>query len=150
MINRILSYRSWQFCFVFGVDWTCMINQVVVLSSLHHKPSLIESILKVQFHFQCRVDLYHRSRPCPVLPSWKIAHYLISLDCSISYSVKITLAWLVTSMYYLLFVIDPTLPDWSWQFRSDFGIDRTCMISHVVVLFGLLHRLYLFESVIIV
>lgn len=113
VINHILFYWSWKFSFVFSVDCTCIFSHVIVLSSLFHRPYPIGSILKVQFRFQCRVDLYQRSHPCLVSSLSKTTHCPIGLHCSISYSMEITLVQLVTSLSYLLFVIDPILSDQS-------------------------------------
>ena len=67
----------------------------------------------------------------------------IGLDSSISYSVKMTLVWLIMSLSYQLLVIDRILYGNSWLFSSVFGVDRTYTISHVVVLFGFCLRPYL-------
>lgn len=112
VINCILSNRTWQFCFYFNIDWTCMISHIVFLSCLHHK-----------------------------------THFLIGLDTSVSYFSEITFIRSVTSLSFLAFVIDRILFDRSWQFNSDFHVDHTCMISHVVVLAHLHHRLHTVRSI---
>ena len=46
------------------------------------------------------------------------------------------------SLSWLLFVIDHILPNQLKQFSFDFDLDRTCTISHVIVLSSILCRSY--------
>ena len=128
VIYHILSNWSCQFNFHFHRDHTCMMIPVVVLSSLHHRSFLVESVMKIQICFQLIVDLYDRSRRCPISSLSQIAHYAISLDNSISYFAEITLILSVTSSSCLIFVID-----------------YTYTISHVFALYSLLHKPYPIE-----
>lgn len=59
VIDHILSHWSWQFSFDFGVGHNYMISDVIALSSIHHRPYYIGSIMTVQFHFRCKVDMYN-------------------------------------------------------------------------------------------
>ena len=106
--------------------------------------------MKFLFHFWCKPDLYDRSRRCPIVFSSLSAHCPIGHESSISYYLEITPAWLITLLSCHLFVIYRILSDWSWQFSSDFSVERTYMITHIIILSGLHHRPYLIGLVMIV
>ena len=74
-------------------------------------------------------------------------HFLIGLHNSV---IKITLVRSVMSLSSLLFVINCIVSYWSWQFSSNFIIDCTCMVSHILVLAGLHHKLCPIRSVIVI
>ena len=63
--EHILSDGSWKFSFVFDVKQSYMIDHVVVLYGLHHRLHLIQSVMRVLFHFWCRLHLYDWSHHCP-------------------------------------------------------------------------------------
>ena len=65
VIDHTLSFGSWMFSSNFNIDRTYRINCIVLLYGLHHRPYPIRSIILVQFHFQCRFNLYDRSRRWP-------------------------------------------------------------------------------------
>ena len=50
-------------------------------------------------------------------------------------------------MSYLVFFIVTTQFDRSWHFHIIFGVDYTYMIDHVIVLFGIRHKLHPIQSV---
>lgn len=77
-------------------------------------------------------------------------HFLIGLHNSIMYSAKITLVRSIMSLSSLLFMINRIVSYWSWQYSSDFIIDCTCMVSHIIVLVGLHHKPCPIGSVIVV
>ena len=74
-------------------------------------------------------------------------NFLIGLHNSV---IKITLVRSVMSLSSLLFVINCIVSYWSWQFSSNFIIDCTCMVSHILVLAGLHHKPCPIRSVIVV
>ena len=147
MIDCILSDRSWQFIFAFIVDRICTISHIIVLSGVHHRLYILGLVMTVQFHFWHWVDLNNQSRRCPISPSSLTGHYPIGLDSSILYFTEITLVRWVTLLFYLLFVVNRILFYRLWQFNSNFTLDRTCAITHVIVLSDLRHRLYPVRSI---
>lgn len=123
-----------------------MISHVVVMFGLLHILYLVESVIIVQFCFWIRVDPYDQSRCCLASFSSWIAHCLFSLDSLISYSVKNKPLRSVMLLSCLVFVINHILSYRSGQFNSNFSVDRTCTISHIVVLFDLHHRPNIWSS----
>ena len=67
MISHVVGHDS--LVLNFGVDYTCMISHVIVLSKLHHGPYHVGLVMIVQFHFRQTADLYDRSHPCPISSS---------------------------------------------------------------------------------
>ena len=61
-------------------------------------------------------------------------------DYSAPFSTQNAPIWSITLLSYLIFTIGHSLFNWVWQFNSVFGIDRTSMIVHVVVLLEVIDR----------
>ena len=70
----------------FGVDCTCIICQVVVISSFCQRLHPILQVLTVQYHFLRRLHLYNRSCCCLVWFSSQTTFGLISHNSSVSFS----------------------------------------------------------------
>ena len=120
VIDWILCDWSWQFIFNFVVECTYTISHVIILFGLFHRP------------YPVGANLYDRSRHYPISSLSWTARCLICLDSLVLYSTKITLVQLVTSLSCLLFVINRILFDRLWHFCSDFSVDHSCTISHVL------------------
>lgn len=86
--------------------------------------------------------MYDRSHHCFVYFSSQIACCSIGHDSLVPISTWTTPVQSISSLSCLVFIMDHTLLDQSWKFTFDFDIDRTCMISLVVVLYHFHHKLY--------
>lgn len=163
IIDWILSNQTWQFKFIFDVEWTYTIGNVIVLSCFYHIPHTIRSDLIVQYHIQWISHLYDRSHRCFVYFLWYITSYPINYDFRVDNTCKINHIVVLSSIRYrrylvqsvtllscLVLLINHTLSNWSWQFSAVFYIEHTCMTGHVIVLSGFRDKLLLLWSIMIV
>lgn len=150
VIEHILPDRSRWFSFNFSVHCTSTIIHFVVLFGHRHKLYPVRLVMVIQFLFRSRVESYDRSHRSLVSSLLEIAHYSIGLNNSALYSTEITLIHSITLLSYLLFMMGHILSNFFWKFSSNFDENDTCMISHIVVLFSLSHKLYPINSVITV
>lgn len=96
-----------------------------------------------QLSFNFGVDLIYTIRHVVILSGFRHSQHLIR-------SITITQFCFQHRPYlynksclpYLVFIKIGTWYDWSQKFSSIFGIDRTCMIGHFVILSGFLWRRY--------
>lgn len=58
--------------------------------------------------------------------------------------------WSITSLSYIVIVIDRTMLNWTRQFSFVFDVERTCMMGHVVVLSRLYHKMHTIRSILTV
>ena len=148
--NCTWSNMSRHFSFNFGLDHTYRISYVVDLFGLHHISYLIQLVTVAQFHFRCRLHLYDQSYTCSI---WFSSHSTldpISHDSFILFSTQIVPIQTVTSLSYLVFVTYYNRSDRSRQFSIISGVERTCTISHVVVLSSFYYRSHPVKQVSIV
>ena len=128
------SNHSQKLSFIFSVDHTYTIGHIIVLSSFHQIPHSIWLVTTVQYHFRHRLHLSYWSCCCPLWFSSDITPDSISHGGSLLVSTYTTFVWSVTSLSYLVFIIDHTQSDRYWQFSFDFGVDQTYTIGHVIIL----------------
>lgn len=132
MIDCILVDWLLHFSFDFSVIHNYMISHIVVLFGFRHNLYHVELDITVQFCFQHRANPYDQSHCCPISSSSQTTHCTIGLDSSLSYSAEITPIRSITLLSCLLFMMHLILSYPLLQFSSDFGVDRTYMINHVV------------------
>ena len=130
--------RSWQLnFFFFVVDHICTISHVVVLSSFCLSQHLVQSIKEIQYRFRCRSHLYNRSHCYHVLFSSKMTPSSVGTNSLILVLTQTKPIQSVTSLFLLVFVTDRVPSNQSQLLSFVFSVDHICMISHIVVLFGL-------------
>lgn len=140
----------WQLNFIVGIECTCIIDHIIVLSSLRHIPHLIRSIMKGKFYFWCRLHLYDCSHHCHIQFSSQIAPGPIDHDNLVLLSVYNVPIQSVMSMFYLVLIVDRTQFDRSRQFNFYFGADYIYRIGHAAILFTFCHRLHMVKQVSII
>ena len=71
----------------------------------------------------------------------------IDHDSSVSFLAYNTLVRSTILLFYLVFIINHTLSNRSWQFNFYFDVDQTYMIEHIIVFSDFRHKLYLIQLV---
>lgn len=116
----------------FGIDHTCTIGHIVILSSSHHRPYPVRQVPIIQFCFRHRSDLCDPSHQCIVWFLLKTVPYLISHNSSVSFFMQTCSIRSITQLAYLFFVTIDTRFDRSRQFSMVFYVDHTYIIGHVL------------------
>ena len=150
IIDCTRSDRSLQFNIVFGIDRTCTICHIIVLSGFFHRVHHVQLVTTVHYHFRHRPHLYDRSRHCPIWFSSHIAPDQINIDSLVLILVYTKFIWSFMLLSQLVFIIDHTRSNWSWHFSFVFSVDHICKIIHIVSLSGFCHTQHLIWSVMIV
>ena len=148
IIGHTLSNRSWQFSIVFFRHHTCTISHIVVLfdfcdrphlvqliivlSCLRHRPHIIWSVLTIQYCIMQRSLYYDWSWHCPIWFSWYNASYPM-----------------ISHVFVMTVRRRTTLSDRSCHCPISFHHRPHRMIILVVVLSGLCDRLHIVWSVMI-